>query len=118
MVHPQGRLCNPTHSRVSYSVRIPTRKRSTPWIQHDCHEGKYEKSVEALEDAVEQNEENYLPRLWLAASYVQLGRQDDAEWEITQIDTLVPGFSLSNLNRFPRMRGRLLDDLRTAGMPD
>ena len=118
MVHPQGRLCNPTHSRVSYSVRIPTRKRSTPWIQHDCHEGQYEKSVEALEDSVERNEANYLPRLWLAASYVQLGRQDDAEWEVTQIDALIPGFSLSNIHRFSTNDGGLFGDLRTAGMPD
>jgi adenylate cyclase len=80
--------------------------------------GEYEKSVKALEDAVERNEENYIPRIWLAASYVRLGRQDDAEWEVMQIDTLVPGFSLSNLHRFPGMRDRLFDDLRTAGMPD
>ena len=34
------------------------------------------------------------------------------------IDTLVPGFSLSNIHRFAGMRDRLFDDLRTAGMPD
>ncbi len=34
------------------------------------------------------------------------------------IDTLVPGFSLSNVHLFPGMRDRLFDDLRTAGMPD
>jgi tetratricopeptide (TPR) repeat protein len=84
--------------------------------------GEYEKSVEALEDALERNEENYLPRLWLAASYVQLGRQDDAEWEVTQIDALIPGFSLSKTSRFSvndgGARDRLFDDLRAAGMPD
>jgi Flp pilus assembly protein TadD len=82
----------------------------------------YEKSVDALENAVERNEENIIPRIWLAASYVRLGRQDDAEWEVMQIETLAPGFSISNLGHH-RMddggaRDRLFDDLRAAGMPD
>ena len=70
-----------------------------------------------LQDAVERNEENYLPRLWLAASYVQLGPQDDAEWEVAQIEMLVPGFSLSNAIA-SRQDQRLLDDLRMAGAPE
>ena len=84
--------------------------------------GEFEQSVKALEDAVERNEENFLPRLWLAASYVQLGRQDDAEWEAMQIETLIPEFSLSNLLRAPIDDGgaqeRLLGDLRRAGLTD
>ena len=84
--------------------------------------GEYEKAVEALEDAVERNEANFLPRHWLAASYVRLGRQDDAEWEAEQIAMLVPDFSVSNIlgGNFDDggARDRLIHDLRAAGLSD
>jgi adenylate cyclase len=85
--------------------------------------GEYEKSVEVLQDALERNELNYLPRLWLAASFVRLGQQDDAEWEVAQIEMVAPNFTLSHLAatlpmRDNELKNRLLDDLRTAGLPE
>ncbi len=84
--------------------------------------GEYAKAVAVLKDAVERNEENYLPRLWLAASYVRLGRQDDAEWEVDQIEMLVPDLTFDDLFRGPiddgGARERLRNDLRAAGLPD
>ncbi len=84
--------------------------------------GEYERAVAVLEDAVVRNEENWVPRLWLAASYVQLGRQDDAEWEVEQIQMLVPNLTFDDLFRGPiddgGARERLLADLRAAGWSD
>ncbi len=64
-----------------------------------------------------------MPHLFLAASYVRLGQQDDAEWEIDQVDVLSPGFNrLQVVNTLPfKHRNQLnifLEDLRTAGLPE
>ena len=85
--------------------------------------GEYEKAVVALEDAVERNEENYIPRLWLAASYVRLSRQDDAEWEVDQIEMVAPDLTFDDLFRGLEVddggaRARLFEDLRAAGFVD
>jgi Flp pilus assembly protein TadD len=47
-------------------------------------------AVKALQEALQRNEQALLPRLYLAASYIKLGQQDDAEWEIEQLKMQVP----------------------------
>ena len=84
---------------------------------------RYSEAVEALQEALEHNENAQYPRLFLAASYVRLGRQDDAEWEIEQIETLNPGATLTHLaNTFPiqdqDQMDAFLEDLRKAGLPN
>jgi adenylate cyclase len=83
----------------------------------------YAKAAEHLENSVERNEALFLPRLYLAASYVQLGRQDDAEWQISELEVLIPGSSISHWEKIVAiadedLRKRLFDDLRAAGMAE
>ncbi|WP_455208695.1 winged helix-turn-helix domain-containing protein [Kaarinaea lacus] len=85
--------------------------------------GKYEDSVKALQNALERNESVLMPRLFLAASYVRLGRLDDAQWEIEQVSVLRPGTTISHLaSTLPYehqdQMNALLDDLRQAGLPE
>lgn len=56
--------------------------------------GRYPEAVEAMKDALEHNANAPLPRLFLAAAYIRLGRQDDAEWEIDQVMILYPNTTL------------------------
>ena len=84
--------------------------------------GRYEDSVKNLKDALERNESVLLPRLFLAASYVRLGRLDDAEWEIEQLGILRPGNTISHLtNTLPYenkdQMHAFLEDLQKAGLP-
>ncbi len=51
---------------------------------------RYMEAVKALQEALQRNEQALLPRLYLAASYIKLGQQDDAEWEIEQLKMQVP----------------------------
>ena len=85
--------------------------------------GHYDKAVELLEAAKARNP-NALPiRRMLAASYVRTGREDDAEWEVEEIQTLSPQETLSHLkktriNIHTESFQRVLEDLRQAGLPD
>ena len=85
--------------------------------------GQYDKAVELLEAAKTRNP-NALPiRRMLAATYVRTGRDDDAEWEVEEIQTLSPQETLSHLkktrisNQTESFR-RVLEDLRKAGLPE
>jgi TolB-like protein/class 3 adenylate cyclase len=85
--------------------------------------GHYEQAAEYLSQALERNETPSHPRLFLAASYVQLDRQDDAEWELMQLETSHPEITLSHLQKTlpisdAELRSRLLNDLRSAGISE
>lgn len=85
--------------------------------------GQYENAVTNLSKALERNETVLLPRLFLAASYIRLGRQDDAEWEIDQVNIHRPNSSLTMLVPTVPFENKqnvdaLINDLRKAGMPE
>jgi len=85
--------------------------------------GRYERAVEYLQQALERNEFPGHPRLFLLASFVQLGQLDDAEWEVTQLEMSHPEFTLSHLQTlFPITDKELLEkfvsDLKAAGLPE
>jgi adenylate cyclase len=85
--------------------------------------GRYAEAAEALQDALKHNESAVLARLFLAASYVRLGRQDDAEWEIEQVLVQSPDTKLSLIATTLPLKNRdkliaFSTDLRKAGMPD
>jgi adenylate cyclase len=85
--------------------------------------GRYTEAASALEDANYRNQNALYPRLFLAATYVRLGRQDDAEWQVDEIITQNPGTTLSHLaNTFPIKNpahmDAFLNDLRQAGLPE
>jgi len=81
----------------------------------------YEKAVEAFLNADERNHNYITNHLWLAATYAQLGHLDDATWEVDQIMTLDPNFSLSYwMDTRPikktEHRRHLLEGLNKAGI--
>lgn len=85
--------------------------------------GNYAQAIEALEKAQDRNESVIPIKLVLAASYVQVGRSDDAEWTIEQIQVLNPATTLSHTARAmtlsePKLKSHLLNDLRKAGLPE
>jgi adenylate cyclase len=59
------------------------------------HLGRYEEATAILERAVGRNPEFIFARQYLAATYGQMGRIEDAEWEISEIKVMVPDYSLS-----------------------
>lgn len=85
--------------------------------------GNYAQAIETLEKAQARNE-NVIPiKLILAASYVQADRLNDAEWTTEQIQYLNPSTTLTQTTNAitltePRLKKKLLDDLRLAGLPE
>ncbi|MFQ6021537.1 MAG: adenylate/guanylate cyclase domain-containing protein [Acidiferrobacterales bacterium] len=83
--------------------------------------GRYDKAIDAFERALERNPVAQRPRMWLAASYAHAGRIDDAEWEVEQLVTLAPDFSLRRMQQVipykdPAHLEKLLNGLRKAGL--
>jgi adenylate cyclase len=56
--------------------------------------GQYEKAVKQFERVKKSNPHFTQVHKMLAATYVALGRTDDAEWAATELETLIPNFSL------------------------
>ena len=85
--------------------------------------GHYKKAIEVLEKARERNENAIPIRLVLATSYINSGRQDDAEWEIEQIQMLNPNETITHTKQsLPILNEDLMNafinDLRKAGLPE
>jgi len=85
--------------------------------------GEYEKAVSYLQQALERNESAGYPRLFLAASYVNLGEVDEAEWEITQAQMTHPEYTYAHLQKTApignqNLMDRFFSDLRTAGLTE
>lgn len=83
--------------------------------------GDYERAVSHLLQAIERNESAGYPRLFLAASYVNLGQIDDAEWEITQMQMVHPEYTYPHLQKTmpignKQLFDRLFTDLHKAGL--
>ena len=86
-------------------------------------EGKYIEASHALQQALEKNPSVLYPRLFLAACYVRLGHQDDAEWEIEQVKMQQPRPTLTLLENtlpfeHPDQMRAFLEDLRKSGLPE
>ncbi|PLY13690.1 MAG: hypothetical protein C0631_13435 [Sedimenticola sp.] len=85
--------------------------------------GRYDDAIASLSSALERNENAVPVRLFLAASYVHVDRQDDAEWEIEQVKLLTPSATISHTKntipiQIPEQMESFLADLRLAGMPE
>ena len=52
--------------------------------------GEYGAAAKDFQSASERNPTAVFTRLWLAASYAQAGRLDDAAWQIDEIKVLGP----------------------------
>jgi TolB-like protein/DNA-binding winged helix-turn-helix (wHTH) protein/Tfp pilus assembly protein PilF len=84
--------------------------------------GDYEKANEYLLKALQRNEAAMMPRLFLAASYVEQGNIEDAEWEAEQLQMDRVGISIAQLRHIlpqkPILLEKLLGNLRAAGIPE
>jgi adenylate cyclase len=85
--------------------------------------GDYDEAIKALEQAQERNQNHTNYKLFLAASYVKAGRQDNAEWTAAELQMLDPTATLSTIEKTipissPESMRSLLADLRKAGLPE
>ncbi len=85
--------------------------------------GDLDRSIEVFQAARESNPEEMTNRIYLAAALSRSGRQDDAEWEATEILMLNPDFSVNRWikslpHKDPSELSRLGEDLRRSGLPD
>jgi adenylate cyclase len=94
-----------------------------PFHEGQCHfvRASYDEAIEALSRGVEQSPDSQRIHLWLAASYVLSGNQDDAEWEADIVQILNPDFTVENLRsavpfKDPKHLETFLGALRTAGL--
>lgn len=83
----------------------------------------YQQAVEEFQATLARNPTHMRARLWLAASYLKLGQQDQANGEVREVLNINPGFSLSQLPRAfplkdPLQLATLEDALRSLGLPD
>jgi adenylate cyclase len=85
--------------------------------------GNHDQAIDALEKAQERNENAIPVKIILAASYVQAGRIDDAEWVAESIQMLNPATTVTHtINALPladpKVKQKLIADLRKAGLPE
>ncbi len=107
---------------VILNPRVPAVYRLVRGALHYSRE-ELDEALADLEAAVESNPSFQLQRIWLAVAYAATGRTDDARWEGQEILALDPDFTTAQVERAlpirdPAYRERLLNDLRTAGLPD
>ncbi len=85
--------------------------------------GDLEQAVELLKTGAEINPNYQQLRVWLAAVYAAVGRMEEAQWEVEEILTINPDFSLKSVEvafpfRDPQYRDRFMADLEKAGFGD
>lgn len=81
----------------------------------------YTNAIKQFELALKRNPDAQETRLWLAASYAQLGRIDDASWQLELIRGVDPTISITTINsvipfRDPMQLKHLIDGLDKAGL--
>jgi adenylate cyclase len=81
----------------------------------------YQQALDAFRNADERNHNYITNHLWMAATYAQLEQLEEAAWEVDQILTLDPEFSLSHwMDTRPlkksEQRQHLLAGLHKAGI--
>lgn len=84
---------------------------------------KYNDALDPLHQALNRNEYAVNPRIYLAATYAALGRDEDASWEIEQIRVFSPETTISHLRtNYPvtdnAVQQRFFGHLRRAGLPE
>ena len=110
---------------IDKAIELNPQAPGTYFIVKGALHYELEQIVEAtrlLEKAVEKNPNWNLARAFLAAAYVANGNLDDASWQIEEMLSLNPEFTLTYLQdvapiQDPNYRDRFLRDLQRAGLP-
>jgi adenylate cyclase len=79
----------------------------------------YDKAEVALIEAANRNPGAQRVRMWLVATYANAGKAEDAAWELQELMTLNPSFSVESIERSipfrdETIRDRLVNGLRLA----
>jgi tetratricopeptide (TPR) repeat protein len=76
-------------------------------------------AVTALKQAIEREPESHLPRVWLASTFAEIGRLDEAKAVSREVLNIEPNFSVLRwANSFKsKSHKRLKDNLLAAGLP-
>ncbi len=83
--------------------------------------GQHEEAIETLKRAVNRNPDFWLAHVYLAASYSELGRQEEARVEVSEVVRLRPQISSEDWRQTlpykdQAVSERLFDSLRKAGL--
>ena len=78
---------------------------------------------ESFKKAIVRNPAVGWPRRWLVATYGQLGKLDDAEWEISELDGLGQPLTINGMRKVapvedPEVWFLLTEGMRKAGVPE
>lgn len=82
---------------------------------------RYDEAIDAFNRVLESNPAAERAHLWLAASYAQADRAEDAEWEVEQVIAENPDFSSERIRdsypfQDPEDLARFVDGLHKAGL--
>ena len=84
---------------------------------------QYEEAGDVFQRAIESNPTSQRSHVWLAATYAQSDNIGDAEWEVVEILTLDPDFSIQRIRdnvplKDPTDIEHFIGGLRKAGLPE
>jgi adenylate cyclase len=95
------------------------------WIEGHAHFllGRHEKAITIVREVLERNPAFEIARLTLISIYGHLGIEDEASWEVDELLTLRPDYSLSialqeALHAREEDLNKFIDGLRRAGIPE
>ena len=85
--------------------------------------GRYDEAIKVLEKAQARNENAVPVKLFLATSYINVGRINDAEWTAEQLLVINPNITIAfTAKTMPitniEYRKVFLSDLRKTGLPE
>ncbi len=85
--------------------------------------GRFQQAAQEFEIALERNPAHMRARLWFAATLLKLGQDEEAAWEVQELITINPDFSLSRLLlafplRDPYQFDALTAALAQLGLPE
>ena len=86
-------------------------------------EGRYADAVVHYREVLKRNPQMPMARKWLAATYAQMGRSEDAAWEVEETLMIMPELTVSTEERIIPIRqqehfDRYIEGLRLAGFPE
>jgi DNA-binding winged helix-turn-helix (wHTH) protein/TolB-like protein/cytochrome c-type biogenesis protein CcmH/NrfG len=82
--------------------------------------GDYASAISALNEGIDSNPANERLHVWLAASFAKAGQLDDAAWEVDQVMTLDPGFTIASVRdafpfKYDEDQANFIEALKIAG---